>query len=335
MGEASPPDHAFGGIVAEFDPIDHREIFVARRFAEARCADGSGGGGGARNALGRRGMGGGQLVRSLVVLVEQRGPQRNGTAERGQEPRRAIGVIAGARDRRDADQVGGEFLLAGEARQRGVAARLPLFALLLLEDVGDAADELLVLLVLGALGGMAGGDVADLMGHDRGEFRSVVGEGQHAARHIDAAVGQGEGIDDRRVENGDAIGLARFVAGGRKARQDAIQVAFGRRGLVFAAKHLDELPVLGAFRRLHPGGARRLRRQGGHGIGRLAEGVEVGAARQGERQHRRRRNPCEQPKCRPTAPLVVRYAHLPFRNATHSIAGSSDENKAAWPHLPG
>ena len=65
------------------------------------------------------------------------------------------------------------------------------------------------LLELGPLGGMARGDVADLMRHDGGDFGRVVGEREKAAGDENIAGGQGEGVDDRRIQHRDAVGLAR------------------------------------------------------------------------------------------------------------------------------
>ena len=52
---------------------------------------------------------------------------------------------------------------------------------------------------------MARRNMSDFMADNTGQFGFIIGQGQEPPRHISIAAGQGESIDHRRVENGDAI----------------------------------------------------------------------------------------------------------------------------------
>jgi hypothetical protein len=52
---------------------------------------------------------------------------------------------------------------------------------------------------------MAGDDVAHFVRQHGGELRLVAGESDQAARDVKLAVRQREGVDRRRVENGDLV----------------------------------------------------------------------------------------------------------------------------------
>ena len=257
-------------------------------------------------------MGRGDLL-ARRALVEQGGAQGRGAAEGGQEPRGAKRVVTGFGDGLHPDQIRIEFLLTREVGERGHPARLHLGAPVLLQDIRDLADELLIFLKLGPLVGVAGGDMADLMGHDRRQFRGIVGQGQHAPRHIEIAAGKREGVDDRGVQDRDAIGLARLFAGGGEFGENAVQIALGPPGLVLAAEHLDEALVLGGVGSLDAGGAGRFRRKGGAGHGLLAIGVKGGATGEAKRQDEKRadlqRRPSEPPLSGAPAPEDRHQTH--------------------------
>ena len=124
----------------------------------------------------------GLAVRRL--LPDERGPQGRRTPERGQEARGAVGVEPRPRDDADADPVGLELLLAGEAGERLLFRGLDLLPLLpALDDAGRLAHHRRLLLAFGAGVGVTRGDVADLVRHDRGDLGIVVGERQKPARH--------------------------------------------------------------------------------------------------------------------------------------------------------
>ena len=51
--------------------------------------------------------------------------------------------------------------------------------------------------------------MGDLVGHHRGDLGRIIGEAEQPARHIELAGRQREGIDRRRVEDGDLVGQFR------------------------------------------------------------------------------------------------------------------------------
>ena len=116
----------------------------------------------------------------------------------------------------DADLVGGEFLLARETGDRKLRARLDfVLSLTLREQLRiDPREQRRRLFELGPLGGVARGDMADFMRHDGGHFRRVLGERQEASGDEDIARGQGESVDDRRIQHGDAVGRSSGPEGG-------------------------------------------------------------------------------------------------------------------------
>ena len=87
---------------------------------------------------------------------------------------------------------------------------------------------------------MARGHVRDLMRHHRGDLGRVVGEREQPAGHEDVARGQSEGVDDRRIEQRDPIGLVGGVGRLRQLDEDAVQIALGRGRVIFAAEGVDE-----------------------------------------------------------------------------------------------
>ena len=161
------------------------------------------------DALGR-GRVGRHHVRAVGgARARDRSAKRAPLAERGEEPGRRVRVVPGLRDGLDADLVSLEFLLAGKAGDRQLRARLGLVLGLALGQhlrvhLGEQGCGLLE---FRPLGGVARGDVADLVGHDGGDLGGVVGEREQAAGHENVAGGQGEGVDDRRIEDRDPVGL--------------------------------------------------------------------------------------------------------------------------------
>ena len=175
----------------------------------------------------------------------QRLAQVRGAAERDEKPRGREGVVAGPRDDVDTDLVGIDLLLAREARQRQLRVALEGAALVsVVDDVGRLTDHGGALFELGPPRRMALRHVGDLVRHHGRDLGRVVGEGQEPARHVDVAGGQREGVDDRRVEDRDAIDLGRGVARGRELRQDLVEVALGGGGPVLAAEIGHQLLVL-------------------------------------------------------------------------------------------
>ena len=95
---------------------------------------------------------------------------------------------------------------------------------------------------------MSLGDVGDLVRHDGRDLARVVGEGEQAARHEDLARRQREGVDDRGIQDRDAIHLARRVAGGGELHQHVVDEALDGGRVIFTAEIGRELLVLAGRR---------------------------------------------------------------------------------------
>ena len=160
--------------------------------------------------------------RSADPAARDRSAKRAPFAERGQEAGRGVRVVSGPGDGLDADLVGLEFLLAGEAGDRQLRARLGLvLGLALGEHLRvDPGEQCGGLLELRPLGGVARRDMADLVRHDGGDLGRVVGEREKAAGDEDVARRKGEGVDDRRIEHRDPVGLSSGVRGRSELDQD-------------------------------------------------------------------------------------------------------------------
>ena len=165
---------------------------------------------------------------------------------RGQEARRAIGIEMRVRRDADADAVGLELLVAREARHRqlglgqrergeiGVVAHVG-------DDAGD--DRGLPRLVL-AHRGVLGQHMRHLVAQHRGQFGGVAGERDQAARDIELAGRQREGVHRAGIEDRDLVGLVGTVGGGdqpvdgladqRLQLGIVIDAAIGRRGCAHA-----------------------------------------------------------------------------------------------------
>ena len=126
---------------------------------------------------------------------------------RGEEAHGAIGIVAGARGNADADAVGLEFLRAREARQRDLGFRERERARLRIAQhvVHDAAHHRDLARLVLADRGVAGDDMRHLVRQHGGELGGVVGQRDQAARHVELAARQREGVDGRRIEDGDAV----------------------------------------------------------------------------------------------------------------------------------
>lgn len=91
---------------------------------------------------------------------------------------------------------------------------------------------------------MTARDMADFMGNDAGDFRFAVGERQEAAREMDIAARQSEGVDDFGVEHGEGEFLVGQLRGAGEQLADAIDIAHDLGVLEFAAELLHQLGVL-------------------------------------------------------------------------------------------
>jgi len=92
--------------------------------------------------------------------------------------------------------------------------------------------------------------MAHLVRQHGGDFRGVVGKGEQAAGDIEITARQRKGVDRRRIQDGDAVGLARIFRHRRQRAGDAGNEAFGLGILVFAAVACHDARMLtGAHRR--------------------------------------------------------------------------------------
>ena len=97
-----------------------------------------------------------------------------------------------------------------------------------------------VLLARGALRAVARGDMADLVADDAGQFGFAVHVGHDAARDVDKAAGQGEGVDLRAVEHREGPGQVGAVRLAGELLPEVVDVGLQRRvvdGTVFG-QHL-------------------------------------------------------------------------------------------------
>ena len=107
-----------------------------------------------------------------------RGFQFGVASHRGEEARRAVRIVAGARGNADADAVGFEFLRAREARDRDLGFGQRQRARLRIAEhvAGDAADQGGLPHLILADRGMARDHMRHLVREHRRELRGVVGE---------------------------------------------------------------------------------------------------------------------------------------------------------------
>ena len=143
------------------------------------------------------------------------GLHRGVAFHRGEEARRAIGVETGAGGDADADAVGLEFLRAREARHRQFGFRQRQRRQIgIVAHVGDDAGHhrRLPRLVF-ADRGVFCDDMRHLVAQHRGQFGGVAGKRDQAARHIELAGRQREGVDRAGIEDGHPVGLLGSVGG--------------------------------------------------------------------------------------------------------------------------
>ena len=207
MQEVAAAHQAFARIVAVDHAVDGGEIGLPLALAGARRPELAGARLRVLDPLGRGGMRGQEIGRARIDIGRARLPHLRIAPERGEEARRPVGIEAGPRRDADPDAVGLEFLGAREARQRDLRFRQRQRADLRIAQhaVDHAAHQRdLAHPVLAHLGVM-GDHMRHLVRHHRGELGAVVGERDQPAGHVELARGQREGVDHRRVEQGDAI----------------------------------------------------------------------------------------------------------------------------------
>jgi hypothetical protein len=224
------------------------------------------------------------------VVTRFAGRKAGKAAHHAKEPRRGLRVIARLAGKLDALAIGIELLVLAEGGHglarpvgrgigRGVAAK----------DAGDhAVDDFGGAGAIGPGARMAQRHMGDFMRQHGRQLARIAGQRQDAARHIDIAARQGEGIDLGTVEDGDLELRIGLVGGGQQPADDSrhhdlgrpvgINPAIGRddaRMLAAADHHVLGIGALGHHRR------RRI-------IARLADGdIGPGQARAAAQRQQR------------------------------------------------
>ena len=293
MREFAAAHEAFIGIVAESEAGDRGEIAGAIARSDAGRADLPRRGDRLGDAIGRRGMRR-QYVeigrsascrrarraarpicrarRGSATRRKDRSPRARRRARRWRRPRAPAGARSSAKERRCEARTSSPFcllwmtaaawLMTSASRSRSARSAL-----------------------------WRARHMGDLMRHHRGRLGGVAGERQKAARDVEIAARQREGVDDRRVEDGHLIGgLARRVARLRELDQNVVEIALGGGEPIFAAELRDQLLVLGArtASRRRRRAARRTAagREARAGVEHLALALELRAAAGRERERR-------------------------------------------------
>ena len=296
MQEAAAAHEAFAGVLAIDDVVDRREIGLAVALAAF--------GGGILPRIGlrilhplrRRRMRGQEVLRARIERGAA-GLHRSVALHRGEKARGTKGIEMRACGNADADAVGLEFLRPREAchcqlgfcqserAQIGIAAHLG----------DDARHHRGLAGLLLADRGVPGQHMRHLVRQHRGQFGRVGRQCDQAARDIELAGRQREGVDRAGIQDRDLIGQIGPLGRGDQAIDGLADQRF-QPGVIIGAAIGGENPLmlLLASRGLHHGRFRRRR-------GRLAraerlrggfEPADIAAAGQGERQaQQNRRSP--------------------------------------------
>ena len=185
-------------------------------------------------------------LRSPAVLPGNLACQRGLGPRCLQKARHRRRVEAGAAQVAHAQRVGLELVRARIALHVGTGSEVRDVrdGLVVDDRVDDCRTEAGDEAVAVTLGAVAGGHVADLVGDHACELRLVVGERHQAARDMDVAAGQGEGVDLRAVEDDEGEGRLGLFRGLLEQPAEARDVALQRRVVVEAAERLHQLGML-------------------------------------------------------------------------------------------
>ena len=175
--------------------------------------------------------------------------------QRGKHVRQRTGIIAGRGEVADAQIVRLIFLAAREFEGQKLAAGAdPLLQHAAQRRIAQqgagqhlqqrAADRVALRRLLAPLA-MLGGDMADFMAQHAGQLRLVIHQRHQLARDIDIAAGDGEGVVDGRIEQGDGEITLRIGEAGldRDAASDRFHIARLRPD-IGAAKFLEQFGML-------------------------------------------------------------------------------------------
>ena len=289
MQEAPAAHKAFAGVLAIDDVVDRGEIGLAVALGALRRGVLPGAGLRVLHAFGRRRMRGQEILRAGIERGLA-GLHRRIALHRGEEARRAIGIEMGAGRNADADAVGLEFLRAREARHRQFGFRQRQRRQIgVVAHVGDDTGHhrSLPRLVFPDRGVFCE-DMRHLVAQHRGQFGGVAGERHQAARHIELAGRQREGVDRAGIEDGHPVGLLGTV-GGRDQPVDGLADQGREFRIVIGAAIGGENALMFALagRRLRDGAA-RLRRGSRRRRGLEFSQISTGSERERGAQQRRR-----------------------------------------------
>ncbi len=162
-----------------------------------------------------------------------------------QETRRSERIVTGFADHLDTDGIRLQFLITRELGKPQLAAqRFAAGRFIMQHFAGDAPGYSRLSFLLLPQNAVIGDDMAHFVGDHGCDFGRVVREREQAARDIEIAARQCEGIDIGTVENCDAIGLVRLVGNCRQLADDLRHHAFKSLVLVLAAIGREDTRML-------------------------------------------------------------------------------------------
>ena len=170
-----------------------------------------------------------------------------------------------------------------------------------------------------------------LVAQHRGQFGGVAGERHQAARHIELAGRQREGVDRAGIEDGHPVGLLGTV-GGRDQPVDGLADQGREFRIVIGAAIGGENALMFALarRRLRDGAARlrrRRRRRGGLEFSQISTGRK---RERGAQQRRRRQEAAARVSFAPfcTMRQISHWTHDPWNRRSHPFfARDPNENR--------
>ena len=242
MGERPAANEPVLRRIAVDHAVDPSEVGIAGTVAAEFGARGLGG---LPHAVGRARMAREEARRRFL-------PPRPGhrLIERGHGSHR----LQKTRHRRRIEAAAAQVAHAQHVRLQLLRARIPFHvgAGRELREIGIAVDdhaeqcraEVRDHAVAVALGAVARRHMADLVGDHAGELRFVVGERHQAARDMDVAAGQGEGVGFGAVEHDEGEGRFGLLGGLLNPPAQIRNVALERRVVVETAQRLHQLGML-------------------------------------------------------------------------------------------
>ena len=231
LAPAAAMDHAVNGgqkiAAAQASTTDRLDLGGAARLA---------------HSVNRARVGGQQVIRGGVIgATAQLGLEAGVGAHLGQETGHRTGVIAGPGEIANTQGIGLEFLIPAIAAKVKRAAQVGQIAgrSAACHRAQNAGAEPGQHLPAIALGRMTGRHMANFMGQNTGQLGLIAGQGDQSARHIDIPAGQGEGVDNRRVQHGEMKAVSGIFGMGGEFAADAGDIV----GQAFQIVGATELPA--------------------------------------------------------------------------------------------